>query len=90
MPTGSVVSGLMVWRDHDVMVLGEGLAPGAVRMLARRRTAVLRIEDAWHRPEYPDEVGGADIYSAELDDGVRDPEGFATWLTRRASSASGA
>ena len=52
---------------------------------------VLRIKDAWHRrPEYPDEVGGADIYSAVLDDGVGDPEGFATWLTRRASSVSGA
>jgi hypothetical protein len=164
LPTGSVVSGLMVWRDLDVMVLGEGLSPGDVlRLLApladrpgfeglaladergprsptgevrderyhvpiswrhgdalwridltvwlhdlhrnvtewherlrstitpEQRTAVLRIKDAWHRrPEYPDEVGGADIYSAVLDDGVRDPEGFATWLTRRASSVSGA
>ena len=164
LPTGSYVSGLMVWRDLDVMVLGEGLSPGDVlRLLApladrpgfeglaladergprsptgevrderyhvpiswrhgdalwridltvwlhdlhrnvtewherlrstitpEQRTAVLRIKDAWHRrPEYPDEVGGADIYSAVLDDGVRDPEGFASWLTRRASSVSGA
>src|SRR5690242_5932406 len=35
LPTGSVVSGLMVWRDLDVMVLGTGLSPGDVlRLLA--------------------------------------------------------
>jgi hypothetical protein len=164
LPTGSVVSGLMVWRDLDVMVLGEGLSPGDVlrrlapladrpgfeklelvdergprsptgevrderyhvpitwrhgdarwridltvwlhdlhrgvtewheelrsRITPEQRAAVLRIKDAWHRrPEYPDEVGAADVYLAVLDDGVRDPEGFATWLTRRAPSAPGA
>src|SRR3954452_8502610 len=40
LPTGSVVSGLMVWRDLDVMVLGEGLSPGDVLRLAARRRAV--------------------------------------------------
>lgn len=163
-PTGSFVSGLMVWPDLDVMVLGEGLSPGDVlRLVApladrpgfeglaladergprsptgevrderyhvpitwrhgdaqwridltvwlhdlhrsvtewherlrstitpEQRAAVLRIKDVWYRrPEYPDEVGGADVYSAVLEDGVRDPEGFASRLTRRASPVSGA
>jgi hypothetical protein len=49
---------------------------------AEQRAAVLRIKDVWHRlPSYPDRVGGTDIYTAVLDDGVRTPQEFATWLT---------
>jgi hypothetical protein len=49
---------------------------------ADQRGAILRIKDVWHRrPDYPDEVGGTQIYAAVLDDGVRTPEEFATWLT---------
>jgi hypothetical protein len=45
---------------------------------------VLRIKDVWHRlPAYPDQVGGLEIYTAVLDDGVRTPEQFAAWLTER-------
>jgi hypothetical protein len=45
---------------------------------------VLRIKDAWHqRPTYPDQVGGLDIYTAVIDDGVRTPRQFATWLASR-------
>jgi hypothetical protein len=45
---------------------------------------VLRIKDVWHRrPEYPDVVGGTDIYAAVLDDGVRTPDEFAAWLDTR-------
>jgi len=48
---------------------------------ADQRGAVLRIKDAWHRlPSYPDHIGGVQIYTAVLDDGVRTPEQFATWL----------
>lgn len=48
---------------------------------ADQRSAVLRIKDVWHRrPDYPDEVGGTQIYAAVLVDGVRTPEEFATWL----------
>jgi hypothetical protein len=44
------------------------------------------VKDAWYRrPEYPDDVGGADIYVAVLDAGVRDPNGFDAWLTRRSA-----
>jgi hypothetical protein len=51
-----------------------------------QRAAVLRIKDVWHRlPAYPDEVGGTDIYTAVLDDGVRTPPEFATWLADRTS-----
>jgi hypothetical protein len=51
------------------------------RITAEQRGAVLRIKDVWHRrPEYPDEIGGLDIYTAVMDDGVRTPEEFAAWL----------
>jgi hypothetical protein len=156
--TGSFVSGLMCWRELDVMVLvGGGFSPQDVlRLLARivgrtgataleyhdergprcetgqvrderyhvpitvdraghcwridltlwlhdlhlnvtrwhdelrenitaeQRSAVLRIKDVWHqRPTYPDQVGGLDIYTAVIDDGVRTPRQFAAWLAQR-------
>ena len=47
-----------------------------------QRLAALRIKDVWHRlPSYPDEVGGFEVYSAMLRDGVRTPEEFGRWLT---------
>jgi MAF protein len=53
------------------------------RITAEQRRAVLRIKDVWHRrPEYPDQVGGLDIYTAVLEDGVRTPDQFAAWLAR--------
>jgi hypothetical protein len=152
-PTGSFVSGLMVWPDLDVMVLGgpsfgpqDVLAllgravelPGltgfhytdergdrsptgeqrderyhvtltlrgwridlsiwlyddhanvtayheelARTVTAEQRAAILRIKDVWHRrPEYPDEIGGFEIYQAVLDHGVRTPEEFGAHLAR--------
>jgi hypothetical protein len=152
---GSYVSGLMVWRDLDVMVfVGPDFTPGDVLDVLRRfadqpdvtgfeyhdergprsptgtvrderyhvvisltrgeavwridltlwlndphvnitewheslrstlsdeqRDAILRIKDVWHRrPEYPDEIGGTEIYRAVLEDGVRTPSQFAEWL----------
>jgi hypothetical protein len=54
------------------------------RITAEQRTAVLRVKDVWHRlPSYPDEVGGLDIYTAVIEDGVRTPEGFGAWLLGR-------
>ena len=47
-----------------------------------QRDAILRIKDVWHRlPEYPDEIGGPEIYRAVLEDGVRTPSQFGEWLT---------
>jgi hypothetical protein len=153
MVTGSYVSGLMVWRDLDVMLLGgPSYRPGDALAQVRRfldlgvtafeyrdergprsptgerrderyhvamtlddwridlsvwlyddhahvtafheslrerlspeeRAAILTVKDAWYRrPEYPDEVGGFDVYTAVLDHGVRTPAGFADWLARR-------
>ncbi|MEU4420338.1 hypothetical protein AB0F81_06900 [Actinoplanes sp. NPDC024001] len=150
-PTGSYVSGLMVWRDLDVMLLGGpdftpddvvallGRAltiPGvtgfayadergsrsptgekrderyhvtltldewrvdlsiwlyddhanvsewhrelAGRLTDEERQAILAIKTVWHqRPEYPDEVGGIDIYTAVLEHGVRTAVEFGVWL----------
>lgn len=54
------------------------------RITADQRLAVLRIKDNWHpRPSYPHQVGGLEIYTAVLDDGVRTPQQFAAWLARR-------
>jgi hypothetical protein len=154
MPTGSFVSGLMVWRDLDVMLLGGpafgvsqvleliqrvaglpgltgfacadergGRSPTGERRDERfhvtltvgqwrvdlsvwlhddhanvteyhrelaasltdaQRLTILRIKDVWHRrPEYPDSVGGIDIYTAVLEYGVRTPEEFGSWLRGR-------
>ena len=55
------------------------------RITSEQRRAVLRIKDEWHRrPEYPGEVGGLEVYTAVLADGVRTPGQFAAWLERRA------
>jgi hypothetical protein len=54
---------------------------------AAQRAAVLRIKDVWHRrPEYPDQVGGWEIYRAVLDNGVRDAADFAIWLAAHGGS----
>jgi hypothetical protein len=51
-----------------------------------QRAAVLRIKDVWFRlPNYPDEVGGSDIYTAVMEGGVRTPEQFRSWLADRGS-----
>jgi hypothetical protein len=48
---------------------------------AEQRGAILRIKDEWlRRGSYPSQVGGVQIYTAVLDDGVRTPEEFAAWL----------
>ncbi|HEX5729932.1 hypothetical protein [Microbacterium sp.] len=152
--TGSFVSGLMVWRDLDVMVLGGShFSPHDViallgravdlpgvngfeyvdergdrsptglrrderyhvtlardewridlsiwlyddhrnvtdwhhelreRLTGDQRRAILRIKDVWHRrPEYPDEISGAEIYTAVLEHALRTPEEFAAHLGGR-------
>jgi hypothetical protein len=49
-----------------------------------QRTAVLRINDVWFRlPSYPDQVGGFELYTAGVDDGVRTPEQFRRRLAGR-------
>ena len=49
-----------------------------------QRVAVLRIKDVWfRRPSYPDRIGGAEIYTAVIDDGVRTLEEFRNWLADR-------
>jgi hypothetical protein len=153
--TGSFISGLMVWRDLDVMLLGgpdlsptEVLSavakivalPGLVgfsyadergsrsptgerrderyhvpmtyvrpsgtwrldltfwlhdphenvaawhealreSLTPQQRADILGIKDVWHRrPEYPDTIGGYEIYTAVLDHGVRTPQQFEAWL----------
>jgi hypothetical protein len=52
------------------------------------RLAILRIKDAWHqRPEYPEVVGGFEIYEAVLGHGVRTTEEFEAHLELRSSKA---
>jgi hypothetical protein len=54
------------------------------RLTDESRLAVLRVKSVWAtRPEYGREVGSFDIYTAVLDAGVRDPDGFSEWLVQR-------
>jgi hypothetical protein len=56
---------------------------------AAQRSAVLRIKDVWYRrPDYPDQVGGLDIYTAVINGGVRSPDQFAAWLATRRPSGT--
>jgi hypothetical protein len=60
--------------------LRELITPG-------QRAAVLRIKDVWYRqPSYPDRVGGFEIYTAVISDGIRTPEQFRRWLATRGLS----
>ncbi|HEX6526403.1 MAG TPA: hypothetical protein VF070_41275 [Streptosporangiaceae bacterium] len=53
------------------------------RITAEQRGAVLRIKDDWHhRQTYPHQVGGLQIYTAVIDDGIRTPDQFAAWLAQ--------
>ncbi len=53
------------------------------RITAEQRSAVLRIKDDWHRrPAYPHQVGGLQIYTAVIDNGIRTPDQFAAWLAQ--------
>jgi hypothetical protein len=75
---------LTVWLHDDHRNLFEWHQALAARITPDERLAVLRIKDVWHRrPEYPDEVGGVDVYAAVLDHGVRTPEEFAAYLVSR-------
>jgi hypothetical protein len=48
------------------------------------RAAILRIKSRWAaNPEYGKTVSGLDIYTAVLDAGVTDPEGFEMWLRQK-------
>ena len=54
------------------------------RLTPETRLAILWIKDAWHPlPSYPDRVSGMDIYKAVLEHGVRTPEQFGSYLSRR-------
>ena len=60
------------------------------RITAEQRITVLRIKDYWHRqPAYPHHVGGLDIYTAVIDDGVRTLDGFSAWLAARDPGGAG-
>jgi hypothetical protein len=54
------------------------------RLTGETRLAILRIKALWStRPQYGASVRSWDIYTAVLDDGVRDAAGFDQWLARR-------
>lgn len=58
------------------------------RLDDEKRLAILRLKDAWHtRPEYPEIVGGFDIYEAVLEHGVRTPEQLERHLALTTRSA---
>ena len=72
---GSYISNLMCWRDLDVgLLVGPAYGPRDVLHLISR---VMEL------PSYPDQVGGFEIYTAVVDDGVRTPEQFRRRLAGR-------
>jgi len=85
----SLVRGATVWRVDLTLWLNdphvnitEWHESLRSTLSDEQRDAILGIKDVWHRrPEYPDDVGGTDIYRAVLEDGVRTPQQFADWLT---------
>jgi hypothetical protein len=73
---------LTLWLNDPHVNITEWHESLRAALTAEQRDAILRIKDVWHRrPEYPDEIGGTDIYRAVLEDGVRTPQQFADWLT---------
>lgn len=59
------------------------------RITAEQRLAVLRLKDDWRRrPVYPHQVGGLDIYTAVIDDGVRTGDQFTAWLAQHGLPAT--
>jgi hypothetical protein len=70
---------------ENVTAWHEGLRDS---LTVEQREAILLIKDVWHRrPEYPDSVGGLEIYHAVLEHDVRTPEEFKRWLDRPNSPA---
>jgi len=67
-------------RDQELLARQAALQAEAAQVLAELDLGRL-FGDVWHRlPSYPDAVGGWEIYTAVLRDGVRTPEQFADWL----------
>ncbi|GGN63678.1 hypothetical protein GCM10011579_032290 [Streptomyces albiflavescens] len=51
------------------------------RLTDESRAAIIEIKRAWaDRPEYGTSVRSFDVYRAVLDDGIRDPARFETWV----------
>lgn len=75
---------LSIWL-HDVHAnLTEWHERVRDSITPEERDAMLSIKDVWHRrPEYPDQVGGVDVYEAVLNGGVRTPEEFGDWVAKR-------
>ncbi|WP_019588529.1 hypothetical protein [Deinococcus apachensis] len=73
-----------VWRSAAPRPQ-RGHAEHLARALTQeQRLAVLWVKRVWcDRPEYPEEVGGTDVYDAVLHHGVRTPEDFERFLAQR-------
>jgi hypothetical protein len=80
-----------VWKIDISLWLNASKAFQAVeteqlrrRLTGETRLAILWIKDIWRaKPEYPQVVGGVDIYRAVLDHGVRTPAEFDRYLAAR-------
>ncbi len=79
---------LWLYDDHAHLTRWHEELRG--RLTPEQRAAILWIKSAWHgRPEYPDAVGGSDIYAAVLEGGVRTPEDFGMYLVAAQSGRPG-
>nr|WP_062334669.1 hypothetical protein [Herbidospora sakaeratensis] len=75
---------LTVWLhtvDRPTRAEAERLAR---EVTPEQRLAILRLKHLWHtRPEYPNVVGGTDVYDAVMASGVRTAEEFERYLAAR-------
>ena len=82
-PTGTWCLDLTFWLHdaHENVTVWHQQLPRS--LTPEERSAILRIKDVWHRrPDYPDAVGGLEIYTSVLKHGIRSPEQFDDWLTK--------
>jgi hypothetical protein len=80
---------LSLWLYDDHVNVAEWHRQLRDGLSSEQRRAILRIKNDWcRRPEYPDEVGGTDIYNAVLNHGVSDAESFRRWLAEHQSHAT--
>lgn len=75
---------LTIWLNHDHANVTAWHERLRAILTPEQRAAILQIKTAWHnRPEYPDDVGGQDVYTAVVEHQVRTPTQFAAWLDDR-------
>lgn len=86
LPSGRVWKvDVSIWRSDAPRPQRAQAERFAAALTPQERLAILWIKSVWcERPEYPEAVGGTDVYEAVLRGGARSPADFETFLRNRA------